>query len=418
VTCVPLLQFFCFFYDHRYSNMVATRSQSRFDSETPAAQHPTDAAMSSPLTALSDFQQPRSEEDARPQRSSPEAEDIVNIRRKRILIEQRCKELEQLQRLQEEEQRLLETLRISKPAKRHRREDSSSDDDRYVKIDVKNIDKFTLKSSLRKREEWLNDLQRAFSGNPRKYRKSWARIVLAQEYMDSECRNRWKRHVETMSTSDPQAHDPDWDYFQEFTKTLVRDARFREPNVMEQLVNAKQRDNQDPQDFDAYLDSLEKEFEPRGEKERALEFFSKPSRIRSERTSANSPTREPPWSRWRIDTGSPYESRRTDNRATSDLATGRPRRPEGLDVPRDRSGRSNGREALIRTVSGKPTRPIDRAANSKGLLGRTTWAEMASLSAATIARASTICPSIAPTHLRREKLGLGKSVHGYRAYRG
>lgn len=68
---------------------------------------------------------------------------------------------------------------------------------------MKNIEKFTLKNSLRKRDEWLADLHRAFEGDPRKFKKDFAKILLAQEYMDTDCRTRWKRHQETLEETPP-----------------------------------------------------------------------------------------------------------------------------------------------------------------------------------------------------------------------
>lgn len=87
--------------------------------------------------------------------------------------------------------------------------------------------------------------------------------------MDNECRSRWQRHIEVQPEEEQEVYKRDWDYFKDFTKTLVPDALFREPTTMIAIERAQQRDNQDPQEFDTYLDSLEKEFELQPEKERA-----------------------------------------------------------------------------------------------------------------------------------------------------
>ena len=79
-------------------------------------------------------------------------------------------------------------IRDARPRARRGSSDSLSSGQGEVK--VKNIKKLRISADLRVRDEWLSDLQRAFDGAPRKYRKGSKQILLALDNSDSECRTR------------------------------------------------------------------------------------------------------------------------------------------------------------------------------------------------------------------------------------
>ena len=209
-------------------------------------------------------------------RASSEYREIEERHRQAL---ERIKKLEELQQIEDKADHLRRSfdVRPSRQSRRRRRSSgssSSSDDNRRMKITIKNIDNLPLHSTRRKRDEWLRDLQRAFAGDPKKFKTQRARILFAQDYMDNECRSRWQRYLE----QEPElsnTRSADWDHFQKWTVHLLDGAIHREPNTMITLVNTRQLDTQDPIEFDYYLDSLEKEFQPLPEKEKAFQFFAK-----------------------------------------------------------------------------------------------------------------------------------------------
>ncbi|KAK5987248.1 hypothetical protein PT974_11372 [Cladobotryum mycophilum] len=194
-------------------------------------------------------------------------------------VVERIRQLTALQALQKQEQELMEQLAItSQPytAKTRRRRDSNeSTSSGGGEIKVKNIRQLKLPVELQARDEWLSDLQRAFEGAPRKYRKPAKRILLALDNMDGECRTRWERYLDEQSEEDRLSFKEDWDYFEEWSNTLLKDAAHQDLILISQLARAHQRELQSPREFHIYLDSLEKRFPRAEEKMRALNLYSK-----------------------------------------------------------------------------------------------------------------------------------------------
>lgn len=78
-----------------------------------------------------------------------------------LAVRKRIRALEKLQELQEQEKELRRVLDLESPAPRQRQRrhsSGSSSDDRDIKVTVKNISTFTIRSSFKKREAWLRDL--------------------------------------------------------------------------------------------------------------------------------------------------------------------------------------------------------------------------------------------------------------------
>jgi len=176
-------------------------------------------------------------------------------------IQARVEQLRALKALRDEEailQRALSTARSPDPIRsprdsrsshRRRRSSSSSSSEREVR--VKNITKLTATASFRQRDDWLADLQRAFEGASKRYRKDSRKILLALDHVDNELRSQWSRYARDELANT----DPDWDTFTAWSLTILGIDQLAE--VCKALDRARQRDHQSPAAFNNYLESLE-----------------------------------------------------------------------------------------------------------------------------------------------------------------
>lgn len=191
------------------------------------------------------------------------------------LVRQRIEQLERLQQLQAQEAALREALHIGSST-RSRNPSPGSNSSGSQEVKVKNLTQLTRNATLRKREDWINDLQRAFAGAPRRYRKGYKKILLALDQMDVECRARWDRYLDEKPTPEARHEaESDWANFKEWTLTLVPDSAHLDQQVAQQINRAQQRPDQSPRDFHLYLDSLEKHLPRQAEATRALTFYAK-----------------------------------------------------------------------------------------------------------------------------------------------
>jgi hypothetical protein len=193
----------------------------------------------------------------------------------------RIEKLEQMKRLRDQEKELLQALGLDadgQPAKRRRTSTPSSDSSGHnhsTTIKVKNLIRFTDSMTFRRRKEWLQDLQRAFSGDPKRFSSDVNKILFALDQMDEQPRNRWYSHCGNLSTSARSDAENDWDLFEEWTKECVKDLADQVSTVAKQLNSARQREYQSPLDFHHYLESLEDQFDRQDDKSRALSFYTK-----------------------------------------------------------------------------------------------------------------------------------------------
>lgn len=190
-------------------------------------------------------------------------------------VQHRIEQLERLQQLQAQEAALRAALQIGSSQKsRNPSPGSNSSGSQEVKI--KNLTQLTRNATLRKREDWINDLQRAFAGATRRYRKGNKKILLALDQMDVECRARWDRHLDEMPSTEARLEaESDWNGFKAWTLTLIHDSVHLDQQMAQQINRAQQRPDQSPRDFHLYLDSLEKHLPRQAEAARALTFFAK-----------------------------------------------------------------------------------------------------------------------------------------------
>ncbi|KAL4813899.1 hypothetical protein BDW67DRAFT_187321 [Aspergillus spinulosporus] len=147
--------------------------------------------------------------------------------------------------------------------------------DHNIEIKIKNIPIFTLAFTFQLRDEWLAELRSTFERAPWKYQSESQKILVAIAQMNNTCRQRWNRHVEEKLRNGQRKAIETWDYFKEWTLTLIRDTATLQLETMAQLTQAHQRPHQDPREFDVYLDALEQHFPRTTEENRALTFFVK-----------------------------------------------------------------------------------------------------------------------------------------------
>ena len=171
-------------------------------------------------------------------------------------------------------------------------EDSDSENERPRKrradhdLKYDNIKELKLGASLKAWSDWKIEVQRAFDAAPYKYDNDRTKVIKALSHLDEDGKTLWNNHIRTNPDN-----EYDWEAFTTWLDTTVRDQGNDEVAIQIEWSKAKQRFDQTPWAFDAYLTSLEREMEPKGERTRAMEFFSRlrPSLRRAIRLSGINP---------------------------------------------------------------------------------------------------------------------------------
>lgn len=189
--------------------------------------------------------------------------------------ESNTQESETLQSLRDTIRRLENRLQSEGSSRNRRRSSSASSMDGCTAKLFKNIPEFTLDFRLQQRQEWILDLEYSFKGAKRRLRRDDQKIIAALPHMSPICRQRWYRHLAEKERDQRRNAEESWQYFTEWTLSLIRNSATLQPDTMSQLQRARQRKDQDPREFHAYLDSLEQHFPRQSERERALTFFAK-----------------------------------------------------------------------------------------------------------------------------------------------
>ena len=157
---------------------------------------------------------------------------------------------------------------------KHLREDEHDSDYRSKKhrdVNYTQVEALKLTSSIREWSDWKADLDKVFRGAPFRYKNNDnGMIIAANEHMDKDCRTLWNTHLKEI----PEMGG-NWEHFLDWTKTLIQDSTNFQPAIHDLWQSARQRPNQSPTDFNAYLSALEREMEPQTEYARALTFLSK-----------------------------------------------------------------------------------------------------------------------------------------------
>jgi len=129
-------------------------------------------------------------------RSGSEMQRNRNLDAEEQQLRARAEQLERIKALRSQIRQLQADSVETTPTVGRRNSDSSGSS-RDLKI--KNIDTFNLQCTLRKRDDWLADMKRAFDGAPKKFGKDKKKILFGLDNMDSECRARWDRYLALMT---------------------------------------------------------------------------------------------------------------------------------------------------------------------------------------------------------------------------
>ena len=154
-------------------------------------------------------------------------------------------------------------------------EDSDEDDrprKRRADHDLKysNIKELKIGATLKAWSDWKIEVQRAFDASPYKYDNNCTKVIKALSHLDEDSKTLWNNHIRTHPDE-----EYDWEAFITWLKDTIRDQGNDEVATQLEWSRARQRFDQTPWAFDAHLTSLEREMEPKGERTRAIEFFSR-----------------------------------------------------------------------------------------------------------------------------------------------
>ena len=165
--------------------------------------------------------------------------------------------------------------RTGQPEKRTRDEaDDDSDRPRKRRADhdikYNTIKELKLGTTLKSWSNWKMEIQRAFDAAPYKYDNDRAKVIKALIHLHEDCKTMWNNHICTAPDD-----EYDWEAFIAWLDTTVRDQGNNDLATRLEWEKARQRPDQAPWAFDAYLTSLERGMESKSEWARAMDFFIK-----------------------------------------------------------------------------------------------------------------------------------------------
>ena len=142
-----------------------------------------------------------------------------------------------------------------------------------IKID--DIETFNNRFSIQKRHEWLINLEFAFIAAPYRYSTEKAQILGAIAFVDYATRTKWMSHLLEKTPDQKEFCSNSWEYFKEWTLTLIRNSVNFKADIRNQIEATHQLAGQHPYDFETYLYTQEEHLPRESEENRALSFFSK-----------------------------------------------------------------------------------------------------------------------------------------------
>jgi hypothetical protein len=194
----------------------------------------------------------------------------------------------------EQLQVLTDRIRVLVKARTGKRVNESTDDedDRPRKqradhdLKYNNIKELKTGATLKAWSDWKIEIQRAFDASPYKYDNDRTKVIKALIHLHEDCKTMWNNHIRTAPDD-----EYNWQAFSTWLDSTIRDQGNDEIKTQIEWSKARQRFDQTPWAFDAYLTSLEREMEPKNERTRAMEFFSRlrPSLQRAIRLSGINP---------------------------------------------------------------------------------------------------------------------------------
>ena len=117
---------------------------------------------------------------------------------------------------------------------------------------------------------WKLEITRAFNGAPYKYDNDQTKVIKALIHLYDNCKTLWNNHI--------HRHPEDkynWKTFISWVEKTIRDHGNFKINTYLEWTKARQKSDQNPWNFNAYLTSLEAELEPTTKQTRAMDFLSK-----------------------------------------------------------------------------------------------------------------------------------------------
>jgi hypothetical protein len=142
-------------------------------------------------------------------------------------------------------------------------------------IKIEDIETFNNRFSIQQRYEWLINLDLAFLAAPYRFSSGKAKVLGGLAYVDHPSRTKWVEHLSEKTQEQSEICSNSWDYFKEWTLTLIRNTANFKADIKNQMEAAHQFYGQHPYDFDTYLHSQEEHLSRESEENRSLTFFSK-----------------------------------------------------------------------------------------------------------------------------------------------
>lgn len=198
----------------------------------------------------------------------------MTLRQMQDLVDNHLLSTEQLQVLSGRIGQLL-AARTGQLGKRTQRESDDEDNrprKRRADHDLKynSIKELKMGATLKAWGDWKIEIQRAFDAAPYKYDNDRTKVIKALSHLDEDSKTLWNNYIHTNP-----GEEYDWEAFLAWLDTTIRDQGNDEIATQIEWSKARQRVDQTPWAFDAHLTSLEREMEPKGERTRAMEFFSR-----------------------------------------------------------------------------------------------------------------------------------------------
>jgi hypothetical protein len=190
-------------------------------------------------------------------------------------LRERQQEREKIQQLEQRIQDLERKYIGQKSYVRKRQHDDIESEEETVKIEDKDITKYNTEFSHQQRLSWLANMRRNFEGAPKKYRTDRQKILGSLIYMDQTSKDQWDRHAQELIDNHHENDTRLWSHFEDWTYKILRSSMTSLTAVMVRLDRAHQGPNQDPRDFDVYLNSLEQYFDREPERKRVEIYFAK-----------------------------------------------------------------------------------------------------------------------------------------------
>lgn len=195
----------------------------------------------------------------------------MGLRKMQEIVDNQLLSTEQLRVLADRIRQLVKA-RIGKRAN----ESTDDEDDRPRKrradhdLKYNNIKELKTGASLKAWSDWKIEIQRAFDASLYKYDNDRTKVIKALIHLSEDCKTIWNNHIRTAPDD-----EYNWEAFMNWLNTTIRDQGNDEIKVQIEWSKARQKFDQTPWAFDAYLTSLEREMEPKNEHTRAMEFFSR-----------------------------------------------------------------------------------------------------------------------------------------------